>query len=41
MKLISYTLAIMAGLCLASGLFILSDEGDIIHGENRNNFRTS
>lgn len=39
MKLISYTFAVMAGLCLASGLFILSDEGEINHGENRSSYR--
>lgn len=39
MKLVSYTLAAMAGLCFISGLFILSDEGEINHGATRNIFR--
>ena len=36
MKFISYTLAVMASLCFVSGLFILTEEGDINHGETRN-----
>lgn len=38
MKLMSYTLAAMAGLCFVSGLFILTNEGDITYGETRNAF---
>lgn len=36
MKLMSYTLATMAGLCFVSGLFILSSEGDNYNGTFRN-----
>lgn len=36
MKTLSYTFAIMAGLCFMSGLFILSNEGDNEYGETRN-----
>ena len=36
MKIMSYALAAMAGLCFVSGLFILSNEGDNSYGETRN-----
>ena len=36
MKIMSYTLTALAGLCFVSGLFILSSEGDTDHGEIRN-----
>lgn len=36
MKLMSYTLAAMAGLCFMGGLFILSNEGDNYYGPTRN-----
>lgn len=36
MKLMSCTLATMAGLCFVSGLFILSSEGDNDYGTIRN-----
>ena len=36
MKIVSYTLAAMAGLCFVSGLILLSNEGDIVDGEIRN-----
>ena len=39
MKFVSYTLAAISGLCFASGLFILSNEGDIEYGETRHVFR--
>lgn len=32
MKIMSYTLAAMAGLCFVSGLIIWSNEGDIYNG---------
>ena len=32
MKLMSYTLAALAGLCFASGLIIRSNEGDNYNG---------
>ena len=35
MKLMSYTFVAMAGLCFISGLYILSNEGDIDYGEIR------
>lgn len=36
MKFMSYILATMAGVCFVSGLFILSNEGEIDHGATRN-----
>lgn len=39
MKLMTYTLVAIASLCFVSGLFILSSEGDIKHGENRHTLR--
>lgn len=36
MKIMSYTLVAMAGLCFVSGLFILSNEGDCYYGSTRN-----
>ena len=36
MKIMSYTLAAMAGLCFVSGLFILTNEGDNYYGSTRN-----
>ena len=39
MKFMSYTLTVIAGLCFASGLLILSNEGDNEYGETRNVFR--
>lgn len=39
MKLMSYTLATIAGLCFMSGIFILTSEGDINNGEIRDTFR--
>lgn len=36
MKLISYTLAALAGLCFASGMIIWSNEGDNQNGAIRN-----
>lgn len=41
MKIISYTLAAMASLCFVSGLFILTNEGDINYGEIRNSIGTN
>ena len=38
MKFMSYALATVAGLCFVSGLFILSNEGDINYGATRNTF---
>ena len=35
MKLMSYTLAALAGLCFASGLIIWSNEGDNYNGTIR------
>lgn len=35
MKIMSYTLAAMAGLCFVSGLFIISNEGDNHYGTTR------
>lgn len=40
MKIVSYALAAMAGLCFMSGLFILSNEGDNNYGATRNTSRT-
>ena len=39
MKFMSYALAAVAGLCFASGVFIITNEGDNTHGEIRNIFR--
>lgn len=39
MKFMSYTLAAVAGLCFASGIFIITNEGDNTHGATRNIFR--
>ena len=39
MKFMSYTLATLAGLCFVSGLFILSNEGEVDNGTTRNIFR--
>ena len=35
MKIVSYTLSVMAGLCFVGGILILSGEGDIKHGTTR------
>ena len=35
MKIMSYTLTVMASLCFVGGLLILSSEGDITHGTTR------
>ena len=31
-----YTLALIAGLCFVSGLYLISSEGDYINGTTRN-----
>lgn len=39
MKIMSFTFAAMASLCLVSGLFIISSEGDNTHASTRNTSR--
>ena len=39
MKVMVYTLTVVAGLCFVSGLFILSDEGDNDYAETRTTYR--
>lgn len=36
MKFMSYLLATVAGVCFVSGLFVLSNEGDVEYGPDRN-----
>ena len=35
MKIMSYALSVMAGLCFVGSILILSGEGDIKHGTTR------
>lgn len=39
MKFMSYALAAVAGLCFASGVFIITNEGDNTYGATGNIFR--